>query len=390
MRLLGSRSDRPRPRERLRVHVRRNLATGQLQHGRRDVAKLHQALLHGRVRSSGRAYQQGDVARRLVERRLALQPVVAQMVAMVGREYDRRIVQEAPCPQRIDYLAHLVVDLLDQPRVVGPGVPHPRLGPAQDIHVHVGPGPGVGRQEPAGVAVRRRDRRRHVPGIELMREVLGRVIGVVRARKPDHQRERTVSLIPIDEPPRLPPGEPVPRVIPRNVRLRRTSSLDIVSVLVPLQLPEAVRFEVVVIIVLDPCPELVLAGHPVLEPVPGVPGVEVHLPDGGREVPGLREDLRPGAYPGLVVVRPQRVQVVGNPVTQSAHARQERGPGGHAKRRRGVGVDIPDPLLSYPVDVGRPDEPSAVTAKEVPAAAGQETERRCWVLWSWACAFRRV
>ena len=264
------------------------------------------------------------------------------MVAVVGREYDRRIVQEAPRSQRLDDLADLVVDLLDEPRVVGPGVPHPRLGPAQDVHAHVGPGPGVGSPEPAGVAVRRRNRRRHVAWVEPVRKVPGRVIGVVRARKPDHQRERAVALVPLDEPPRLPPGEPVPRVLPRNVRVRRPSPLDVVAVLLPPQLPEAVRLQVVVVVVLDLRPELVLAGHPVPEPVPGVPGVEVHLPDGGGEVPGLRENLRPGAYPGLLVVRPQRVQVVSHAVPQGAHARQQRRPGGHAQRRRRVGVVVPD------------------------------------------------
>ena len=204
------------------------------------------------------------------------------------------------------------------------------------------------------------------PGSNLCGKSPGRVIGVVRARKPDHQRERAVALVSLDEPPRLPPGEPVPRVLPRNVRVRRPSPLDVVAVLLPPQLPEAVRLQVVVVVVLDPCPELVLAGHPVPEPVPGVPGVEVHLPDGGREVPGLREYLRPGAYPGLVVVRPQRVQVVRHAVPQRAHARQQRRPGGHAQRRRRVGVVVPDALIGYPVDVGRPDEPRAVAAQEVP------------------------
>ena len=62
------------------------------------------------------------MCRGLVEGGLAVESVVAEVVAVVGGEDDGGVVQQALGPERVDDLADLVVDLLDEPGVVCAGV----------------------------------------------------------------------------------------------------------------------------------------------------------------------------------------------------------------------------------------------------------------------------
>ena len=135
----------------------------------------------------------------------------------------------------------------------------------------------------------RRDRVGHVVGVELVREVGGGVVGVVRAGEADHEGERPVGAVALDESARLAAGEAVPGVLPGHVGGGRASIRDVVAVLAPRQLAESAVPQVVVVVVAHVGPELVLADDPVLEAVPGVPRVEVHLADGGGVVARLGE-----------------------------------------------------------------------------------------------------
>ena len=228
--------------------------------------------------------------------------------------------------------------------------------------------------EARGVAGRR-DRVGHVGGVELVREVGRGVVGVVRAGEADHHGEGPVRAVALDESARLAAGEAVPGVLPGHVGGGRASIRDVVAVLVPRQLAESALLQVVVVVVADVGPELVLADDPVLEAVPGVPRVEVHLADRGGVVARRGEYLGPRADSRVVVVGPDGVQIVGDAVLDGVHAGEQRRPGRHAQGRSGVGVVVADAVVGDPVDVGGVDEVCAVAAQEVaPELVGEEED----------------
>ena len=295
------------------------------------------------------------------------------MVPVVGGEDDGGVVQQAPISQRVDDLAHLVVYLLDEAGVVGAGTLLLVVGPVGQVHAHALPRSDMVGDE-AGRVPGRRDRVGHVGGVELVREVGRGVVGVVRAGEADHHGEGPVRAVALDEAPRLTAGEAVPGVVPGHVGGRGASARDVVAVLVPRQLAESALLQVVVVVVAHVRPELVLADDPVLEAVPGVPRVEVHLADRGGVVARRGEYLGPRADSRVVVVGPDGVQVVGDPVLDGVHAGQQRRPGGHAQGRRRVGVVVADAVVGDPVDVGGVDEGCPVAAQEVTSELVGEEE----------------
>ena len=108
----------PQTRHRLRVHVVGQFDTGERQHRRGDVPQFDQIVHDGGGVGPRHACQHRDSDRGLVERRLADQVVVAEVVAVVGRQDNDRVVV-LPCGfQGLDYLPDFVVDLLDQSGVV--------------------------------------------------------------------------------------------------------------------------------------------------------------------------------------------------------------------------------------------------------------------------------
>ena len=154
---------------------------------------------------------------------------------------------------------------------------------------------------------RRRYGGRHVLGAVGVREVNRGVVRIVGAWEADHQREGAVVAVGVDEAPGLAPRVPVPGVLPWHVRMGDALTFEVLPVLLPAQLPEPMVLQVVVVVVANEGPELVLADDAVLETVPSVPGVEVHLADCSGVVAGGGEYLRPGADAGARVVRSQSV-----------------------------------------------------------------------------------
>ena len=63
---------------------------------------------------SWKAHQPRNLHARLVEGRLTYQVVIAQVVTMIGGEYDNGVFEQALVSKGLDNLAHLVVDLLNR------------------------------------------------------------------------------------------------------------------------------------------------------------------------------------------------------------------------------------------------------------------------------------
>ena len=121
----------------------------------------------------------------------------------------------------------------------------------------------------------------------------------------------------------LPSDEPVPGVLPRQVMNDGAPVLEVAFVLVSVQLSEAPLSQVVEVVVADVQPALVLAGHAVLEPVKFVPGVKVHLADGGRVVAALRQEVGPCRNAGFGVIGAHAMEIVGDAIAQGIHACEE-------------------------------------------------------------------
>ena len=89
--------------------------------GRRQVDRLDQRVADGAARAVGGRrridHDQRDLCRLLVEQILLAHPVIAEIVAMVGREHDHRGVEQAARFEELHQHAHLVVDLLDQAHI---------------------------------------------------------------------------------------------------------------------------------------------------------------------------------------------------------------------------------------------------------------------------------
>ena len=157
-------------------HVGRRIAASRLEERRRQIDTLDQRvadLAAGGIRGRrGIAHDQGHLHGRLVEQILLAQPVVAQVVAVIGGEHDQRAVEEAARLEEGHQHAQLVVDLLDQAHVDG-----------NDFGAHL-----VARKRLAGVVF-------HEGAIDRMRiaalalrahrrnDIVGPLHGVVRRRR---------------------------------------------------------------------------------------------------------------------------------------------------------------------------------------------------------------
>ena len=102
----------------------RRIGAERLEEGRRQVDRLDQLVADRAARrvglGRGIADDQRHLHRRLVEQVLLAQPVVAQIVAVVGGEDDQRVVEQARAPRmKRNSSAQLIVDLLDEPHVDG-------------------------------------------------------------------------------------------------------------------------------------------------------------------------------------------------------------------------------------------------------------------------------
>ena len=101
-----------------------------LEEGRHQIDRLDQRVAHGAARRVGRRGgiedDQRDLRRRLVEQVLLAQPVVAEIVAVVGGEHDQRVLEQAALFHEGEQAPELVVDLLDQAHVVRDDLRAPR------------------------------------------------------------------------------------------------------------------------------------------------------------------------------------------------------------------------------------------------------------------------
>ena len=88
--------------------------------GRRSIVSTSSSHTLPRALSASRGRiedDEGNLHARLVEEVLLAQPVVAEIIAMVGREHDHRVREQAALVEEREELAELIVDLLDETHV---------------------------------------------------------------------------------------------------------------------------------------------------------------------------------------------------------------------------------------------------------------------------------
>lgn len=133
--------------------------------------------------------------------------------------------------------------------------------------------------------------------------------GAVRTGQAGHQSERLIARMRVDELAGFHPEEMVPGGSAGEPVDDGAMVLEVAVMLAAVQLQVPVPIEVVAVAVLYPEPPLALAGHAVLEPVAGLPRIEVHLAVRGHVATRRGEDLwpdrrrpLPGRTLGVVVV----------------------------------------------------------------------------------------
>ncbi len=143
-----------------------------------------------RCNHGGPAQEQRHAVRGLVHHVFPVKAVLAHVVAVVGREDDERIVQDAAFAHRVENAADVVVDAPDHAAVGGFAFAQRPLAVRL---VPTGPGGDGGRLDPRGmVPVPERRWDGHLGGVEHAGVRLADGVGLVRVRDAEDEEERAV------------------------------------------------------------------------------------------------------------------------------------------------------------------------------------------------------
>jgi len=331
-----------------------------VQAGRHDVGQAHQpitgGLLHrvGRPVAGRRADEHRDVGAALERGALGPHAVVAEHLAVVGREDDPRVVQQPHLAQPAEEDAQVVIDLADAGVVRTPGRGD-LLGP-EAVHgvegvrrLHHAARHRVGVAGP--VAPHRLGHGHAVVELPVLGVAVPRRVGLGEAGPHEKRPRRVARLQEVDR--------PVHRPVREAQRLGHGGHGRL-----HLVLPDAVVHRAVVRAQPVEPAVVVFKDLHVLEAVVAPRRGEVHLADGAGLVAVVGEHARER---GVLLHGPDRAAVAGQAVGVAVPAGHDGVACGHADRAVRVAAGVADPLAGQPVEVRGKDAAVAVPGDRVEA-----------------------